>query len=241
MDFKIIVEKRESGDVEKLRESGKIPAVVYGPEMKSISVAIQYNEFEKLYNEAGESSLIDLFIEGESKESTKVLIQDLQYSPVKGRITHIDFRQIKMGEEMNVNIELLFVGEALSVKELSGTVVKGCDCINVKCLQKDLVSEIEVDLGVLKTFDDGIKVSDLKIPAGIIVLDSPDNMVAKVSPPLTEEQLEAMEKTTTGNVEDVKVEGEEKKEGDEGKDVGGKEGDTPANADNKKEEVKDKK
>ncbi|MBD3311094.1 MAG: 50S ribosomal protein L25 [Candidatus Magasanikbacteria bacterium] len=220
MNYSLKVDKREPKNSGELREQGKIPAILYGPEREEAQpVSLDYNVFEKLYDEAGESSLIDLTVEGE-KEPVKVLIQDIQYDPVKNDIIHVDFRQIKMGEEMYTTIELEFVNESPAVKELGGTLVKGNDYLNVKCLPKDLVSEIKVDLAVLETFDDTITIADLSIPEGITVTDNPDALIAKVSAPLTEEQLKAMEEETA-SVEDVEVEekgkeGEETEEGEEG-------------------------
>jgi large subunit ribosomal protein L25 len=213
MDFSINAKKREGGDGAKLRADGQIPAVVYGPEIDPISVSVDYREFEKLHTAAGESSLIDCVIAGQ-KEPIIVLIQDLQHDPVKGQILHVDFRQIKMGEEMSAMVELHFVGEPDAVKSLGGTLNKSYDAVNVKCLPKDLVSNIEVDLTKLATFEDSIHIKDLVLPDGITVTDEPEAMVAKVAPPLTEEQLAAMEEEDTKGVEDVVVDGEKVVEGE---------------------------
>lgn len=191
-------------DVE--RAQGIIPAVVYGPEIEAMPIGIARREFEMLYKEAGESSLVDLSIAG--GDSVSVLIQDVQYDPVKGDILHVDFRQVKMGEEMNATIELEFAGESEAVKTLGGTLIKSVDSIDVRCLPKNLVGSISVDLAVLKTFDDVITIGSLTIPSGMTVLSNPDTLVAKVTPPLTEAQLEAMEQSEVGSVDDVEVESE---------------------------------
>jgi large subunit ribosomal protein L25 len=215
MSFTLKVEKREAGKPEETRESGLIPGVVYGPEMEPVSISMDYNTFTKLYAEAGASSLIDFTVEGNG-EPTKVLIQDIQYNPVKGNIIHVDFRQIKMGEEMTTDVALNYVGEAPAVKELGGTLNTGNDTLTVKCLPKDLVSELEVDISVLATFEDVITIADVKLPEGITILtDDTATLLAKVTAPLTEEQLKAMEETKEASVEDVDVE-EKGKEGEEG-------------------------
>ena len=212
MSFSMTAETRALGSAAAIRVSGMLPAVVYGGDRaKSQAVTIRYVDFEKLYNEAGESSLIDLRVEGES-EPVKVLIQDIQYDPVKGRMIHVDLRQIKMSEKMAVSVELTFAGEAPAVKELGGTLMKAHDYVNVTCLPKDLVSEIVVDLSVLKTFTDAIRVSDLPVPSGITVTDQPEMVLAKVTPPLTEDQLKAMEEAGPKSVEDIEVEKKGKKE-----------------------------
>jgi large subunit ribosomal protein L25 len=230
MTFRIVAKQRQAGNAEEDRLLGVIPAVVYGPEMDSKSIGVEYTPFEKLYDEAGESSLVDLDVEG--AQPTKVLIQDVQYDPVKGKIIHVDFRQIKMGEEMTATIELRFVGETPAVKTLGGTLMKSAQEVNVRCLPKDLVGHIDVDLGVLQTFDDTISIGDVVLPAGVTVTDHADVLVAKVAPPLTEEQMKAMEETVETSVGDVAVEGEKKEGGEAGEK---KEGGENKKAEKKKE------
>ena len=128
---------------------------------------------------------------------------------------HFDLRQIKMGEEMNVNVELNFVGESSALKE-GGTLVRGKDYIEIRCLPKDLISEIEVDISKLETYDDVILVKDLPTSEGVKVLHEGDELIAKVSAPMSEEELKAMDEAEAPSVEDVKVEGEKKEEGSEG-------------------------
>lgn len=216
MTISFSVQKRDAR-AEEIRTQGKLPGVIYGPEMEPISVMADYNNFEKLLREAGESSLIDFKVEG--GETVKALIQDVQYDPVKGRMIHFDLRQINMSQEMHANVILNFVGEAPAVKEVGGTLFKGLEEVEVKCLPQNLVSEIEVDLSVLKTCEDAIHVKDLVLPKGIQIVSNLDTMVAKVTPALTEDELKAMEEVSVPSVEQVEVEkkGKEVKEGEEKK------------------------
>lgn len=233
MAFTITVQKRTPKDTDAVRQNGLIPAIVYGPQIEPVSIALPYRAFASLYEEAGESSLIDCTIEG-TVESIKVLIQDVQYDPIKRTMTHADFRQINMNTSMHATIALEFVGQSVAVKELGGTLVTENDEIEVKCLPKDLVSHIDVDLSVLATFDDSIYVKDLSIPAGMTVLDDPEALVAKVTPPLTEEQIKAMEEAgTQGSVEDIEV-AKDTKETDEK--VGEEGGDEKKKIEDKKKE-----
>lgn len=213
MTFTITATKREGGKPEDLRAAGSIPAVVYGPEIEAQSLTVATRDFEKLYQEAGEASLIDMAVDGQ-KDGYTVLIQDVQYDPVKGQVLHVDFRQIKMGEAMTATVELTFTGEAPAVKALGGTLNTNTDSVSVSCLPKDLVSHIDVDLSVLKTFDDAITIADITVPAGIEITDNPQGLVANVSAPLSAEQLEAMETTEETSVDSVEVAGEKKEEAD---------------------------
>ena len=233
MTFNFTVLKRGKGEAEALRQTGVVPGVIYGPGTEPISVSAEYTKFAKLYDAAGESSLIDLTIEG-ATDSFKALVQDLQYDPVSRKMIHFDMRRIDMNKEMEVMVELNFVGEAPAVKSLGGTLVKTVEGVNVHCLPKDLVSEITIDLSILKTFDDIVRLKDLIVPAGIKFIDNPEMAIVKVQAPLTEDQIKAMEEEGKKGVEAVekvekKVEEEVVEEGAEG-----------AKPEAKKEEKKDK-
>lgn len=217
MTFAITVQPRGKEKIEILRADGFIPAVVYGPDRDALALTIPAPEFKKLYSATGESTLIDLQVEGE-KTPSKVLIQEVQTDPLRGDIIHVDFRQINMAETMEADVELKLVGDAPAVKGLGGTLIKPRAHVKIKCLPNDLVGSIAVDLTALATFEDSIHVKDLVAPSGITILDAPETLIAKVAPPLTEEQLKAMEETGPKSVEEVEVEkkGKKEEEGEEG-------------------------
>lgn len=230
MIFSFAVKKRGEEKAEAIRAKGLIPGILYGKGLESVSVTIEAASFSKLYSGAGESSLIDLSVD--EGKPVKVLIQDLQYDPVKGKITHVDFRQIDMNKEMHATLKLIFVGEAPAVKELGGTLVKAQDSLHIKCLPKDLVSEVNVDLSNLKTFENIIHVKDLQLPAGITATEDLNQVIVKVAAPLTEEQLKAMEEAAAPSLDQIEVE----KKGKEETVEAGAEGE--AKKDEKKEEKK---
>ncbi len=208
--------RNETGKgVAALRDSGVIPAVVYGRDCQPINISLAYNTFERAYRSAGETSLVDLVID--NGQPIKTLIHEVQHDPVKGRFLHVDFYQVRMTEKLTTNVPLIFVGEAKAVKELGGTLVKSLDEVEVRCLPGDLVHEIEVDLTPLATFEDHITVSDLKLPKGLEVLDEADVIVASVSAPMTEEQLKALEEKPVEDVANVEVASEKGKKEEEEK------------------------
>lgn len=215
MTFIITAVKRPDTAI-KTRAQGLVPAVVYGPEITPLSVAVNYSALEKLYAEAGASSLVELVCAG--REPAKILIQEVQRDPVKGRIIHADFRQINLNKEIHATIKVRLVGESLAVKDLGGTMVEGINNLSVKCLPKDLVSHVDVDISALKTFDDVIHISELQLPPRIVVTNHPATLVAKVMAPLTAEQLKAMEETAAVDVSAIEVEEKVKKEEVEGED-----------------------
>jgi large subunit ribosomal protein L25 len=198
---------------EKSREQGNLPAVAYGAGNETVSLDLNYPEFLKLYKQAGDSSLIDLEIDG--KNVGKVLVHEVQYDPVKDTPTHIDLRRIDMNKVMQAPVVLHFVGEAPAVKEMGGTLVQNISQVTVECLPKDLVSFIEVNLSGLKTFDDAVKVKDLVLSAGIkVVSPHADALVTKVIASLTEEEIKAMEEAGK-NMDVSKIESSAKKKEEE--------------------------
>ena len=194
-----------------------LPAVVYGMGAPAASVVLNYDEFAKLYDEAGEASLVDLLLG--DKADGKVLIQDIQYDPVSDRIIHVDLRRIDMDKAMTASVELRFVGEAPVIKEQGGTLMRNIVAVEVKCLPKDLVSHIDVDLTMLKTFDDVIKIKNLIVPAGITITNPhAEDLIAKATAALTEDEIKAMEQTAAPvDLSKIETAGKKKEEdGEEG-------------------------
>ncbi len=197
---------------EKVRAEGILPAVIYGAGGETVSLSLSYVDFEKMYREAGDASLIDISIDG--KDAGKVLVHEVQYDPVKGQMIHVDFYRIDMSKPITANVDLKFIGEAPAVKELGGTLVHSINEIEIKCLPKDLVSHIDIDVTTLKTFDDTIKVKDLVLPTGFAVVSlHEDDVLAVVTPALTEEQIKAMEEESkTADISKIEVAGKKKEE-----------------------------
>ena len=201
------------------RRAGGLPAVVYGSGKEAVSISLRLNEFAKLYEQASESTLIDLELDG--KSAGKVLVQDIQRDPVKGFFIHVDLRAIDMTKPVKAFVELKFTGESPAVKELGGTLVTNLKSVEVKCLPKDLVEYIDVDLNVLKSFSDAIKVKNLIVPEAItIVSPHADDLVAKAIPALTEEEIKKMEEegkaADVTKIEDAVKKPEKEEEGAEG-------------------------
>lgn len=193
-----------------LRSQGQVPAIVYGSETEPISITIDRNAFLKVFKDAGESMIVELKID--DKQPLHVLIQDTQIEPVINTVSHVDFRSVSMTEEIETDVELTFVGEPMAVKGLGGTLVTSCDSVTVRCLPNKLVRSIEVDLSKLATFDDAIRISDLILPEGVVVLDDVENSIAIVEPPRSEEEMAALDGAVEENIDKVEV--EKKKEED---------------------------
>ena len=214
--------KKEKGKKnKKLREDGYIPSVLYGKDVDSIPLALKRKDFEKIYDKAGESTLIKIELEGEKdKEDQKervVFVYSTQVEPVNNRIIHVDFYQAKMDEPITIEVPLNFEGEAPAVKELEGILVKSLQSVEVEALPKDIPYEIKVDVSSLKTFDDLVRVKDLDLSESVKTNYDPEETVVSVTPPRTEAELEEIEETPTESFEEIEVEkkGKEESEAEE--------------------------
>lgn len=194
--------------VKSLRKKDILPGVLYGPKIKPLVLEIDLKEFEKIYKEAGESSLISLEVDN---RKVPVLIHEIQRDPLSLEPIHIDFYQPSLEEEITANVPIIFEGVSPIVKELGGTLVREISELEVKALPQNLPHEIKVNVGNLKTFEDEILIKDLKIPAGVKVQRGPDDIVAVITPP--EKVEEELAKPVEEKVEEVeKVEEEEREE-----------------------------
>lgn len=196
--------------VQALQSKGFIPAVIYGRGQPSLSLMVANMPFQKVFQQSGESSLIDLIVDEGSP--VKVLIHDIQRHPLSHNITHIDFYQVRMDEKIRTEVELFFEGTPPAVKELRGILVKNLTHVKVECLPSDLPHVLSVDISGLKTFDDQIRVADLSLPNGVQILDQPTETVVTVAPPRSEEELKALEEKVVEAVETVEVTGKPKEE-----------------------------
>lgn len=203
--------------VKSLRKKDILPAVVYGPKIKTLPLELDYKSFEKVYKEAGESSLINLKIEG-SKKDYVVLIHETENDPITGKFIHFDLYQPRLDKEIIASIPLVFEGQAPAVKDSGGTLVRNIQELEVKALPQNLPHEIKINIENLKTFEDAILVKDIVVPEGVKVVRSADEIIALVSPPeKIEEELERPIEEKVEEVEKVeeKKEEEEKEEGEE--------------------------
>ena len=196
--------------VKKLRKAGRLPAVLYGPKIKTAQpLELDEKEFEKAYQEAGESSLISLEV---AEKKYPVLIHEVARDPLTEKPIHVDFYQPRLEEEVQVTIPIIFEGVPPAVKDLGGTLVKNISELEVKALPQNLPHEIKVNIERLKTFKDSILIKDLKLPEGVKILKEPEEIVAQVLAPVkVEEELVKPIEEKVEEVEKVEEEKEEEK------------------------------
>ena len=200
MELKLQAEKRI--DNEKLSPEF-IPAVIYGKGVSNQNLKIKRVDFEKAFAAAGESNLITLdFGEG----AVKVLVKETQRDVLKYTFTHVDFYQVNMKEKITTEIPLHFIGESKAIKELGGMLMKEINELEVECLPSDLVDHIDIDISVLATYDDVIKIADLVLPSGFRLTHNhpSDVVVVVVEPKAIVEEVKPVEAAPVADAKDAK-------------------------------------
>jgi large subunit ribosomal protein L25 len=192
-EVKLTATKREGtgkGFARRTRMAGRVPAVVYGHGMTPLAIEVDRREFvTALHTDAGMNVLLDLDIEGE--ETTLVLTKDLQRNPVRGTLLHADFIKIDRTQEVEVEVPLHVVGEAPGVGE-GGVLEHPLTAVLVRSLATEVPGSVDVDISSLN-IGDSLRISDLAGDRSYEILTDPETIIASVSEPVSEAELQALE------------------------------------------------
>lgn len=222
---KLKAKERKPGEgLLAMRKQGQIAAVVYGKGFDNLFVNVAAKEFQKIYKEVKGSVLLDLVMD--KKEPFKVLIKEVQKNPLTDEYIHIDFYKVRMDKIIKYEVPLKFIGESDAVKNLGGILIHNLSNVEIECLPNDAISEIKVDVSVLKELHSSIKIRDLKVPETIKILGDNGTIIATVVEPKKEKEEEKekteeeAEKEAIEGIEDSKEKGkqeeESEREGDKG-------------------------
>ena len=176
--------------VKSLRKEGLIPAHVFGHKIKTVHIQVKGHDFQKVFEKAGETGIVDLAVDGEKRP---VLIRNIQTHPVSDLPLHIDFYQVNLTEKVKVDVPLEVVGEAPAVEKKLGLLLTPVAEVAIEALPADIPEKIEVDISKLENVGDEIKVKDLQIDTSkITLLVDPELVVVQIGELVTKE-MEAVE------------------------------------------------
>ena len=199
----ILVEVQQRGELGKnacrrLRAQGKIPAVLYGPDIDSVPISVDPREIAGiLRSESGRNTIFQVSL---GKQTRDVMIRDFQVDPLRDSLLHTDFQTIAMDQKMTFDVPIGVVGKAVGVKE-GGVLEVILREITVECLPTEVPDSIQVDVSHLEV-NATIHVSELEVDREKIeIQNDPEIVVLLVAPPtvVVEEEEE----------EEVELEGEE--------------------------------
>ncbi len=192
--------------VKQIRAEGLIPAVLYGKKQEPISIQIPTKDFNKAFKAAGESTLLYLNV---NDEVHPTIIHDIARHPASDAIIHADFYKVNLSEKIKTNVPIVFVGESNAVKD-GGILIRNVNELEVEALPQDLPHEISVDISALAAFGDHILIKDIKLGSKVEVHGNPDEIIALVKEPISEEALKASLEAGTETVDDVALVEKEK-------------------------------
>jgi large subunit ribosomal protein L25 len=218
-----------------IRRENEVPAVIFGKGMDSISISADYNSLEKVYQEAGETDLIDILLDS---NKYKVLVKDIQTDPVSDKISHVSFYKPDLTIKTEAQVPVEIIGEEnneLLKSDPTAIALLLLQEITVEALPEDIPHSFEVDVSNLNEFGMGVNISQLdydREKVSIPDLD-PEETVVRIDEIVIEEEPEEeviSEEEAIAGVEAT----EEKEEGEEEGEEGGEKSKEPA--EEKKEE-----
>lgn len=197
--------------VNKLKQQGLVPAVVYGGHDKPQTLQVNAREISTLLSHAtSEHILVDLQIaDGGQTTNRLALIQQVQHDPIKGSVLHVDFHAVRADEKIHAEIPVEAVGEPNGVKNYGGVLEIAMHALEIECLPKDLPEIIRIDVAALNV-GDAIHVKDVPLPEGVHARHDPELTVLRVAAPKVEaEPTPAAEAAAAAGPEVIKEKKEE--------------------------------
>jgi large subunit ribosomal protein L25 len=188
MDSTLVAVRRDTkgkNEAVRTRQSGKIPAVLYGGDSKTgESVSVDPKELGRiLHSQSGLNSIISLKIDGAPE--TRVLVKQYQIDPVTHRLIHADFFRVAMDKMLTVTVPVHLEGEAKGVKVQGGTLDFVHRDVDVECLPADIPEHIALDVTELM-IGQGIRVRDLPAEGKWKAVSEPDMLIVHVVAPRAE-------------------------------------------------------
>lgn len=211
--FKLTAEPRKitGKQVKKLRREGILPANVYGKDIKSQSLQLPLVDFIKVFEEAGETGVIDLTY---GKDTVPVLIHNL-HTDYRRTPLHADFFKVNLKEKVTAMIPVEFTGEAKAETEKIGLLEKITNEVEVEALPTELPEKFELNVEPLANVGDQITVEMLHRPEGVEIISDLNLVIAKIGELVSKEAQEQAEADAAA-AEAASAEGEGSAEGEEG-------------------------
>jgi large subunit ribosomal protein L25 len=213
---KLVVQNRSvlgSAESRRLRRQGLIPGVLYG---RGQPIAIKVPERDlraALTGEGGSHAVLDVVVDGGKAHSS--VLKEYQQDPVRGYITHIDLQEVRLDQPIHAAVTVSLVGEAAGTKE-GGVLTQVTNTVNVEALPLEIPDHLELDVSPLG-IGDSARLSEVRLPVGVTLLDDPETVIASVAVPRVEEPEpteEEAEEGAEGEAAEEAAEGEAAEAGD---------------------------
>jgi len=189
---RVTLRAEERGDAgsrfaRRMRAVGQVPAVVYGRDQATISVAVDERDlYGALHTDAGTNALIDLKV---GSDSILTVARELQRHPVRGDIIHLDFVKISLTETIEAEVAINAIGVPIGVREDGGILESVRTQILVEALPTEIPPAIDVDISGLH-IGESLSLEDVPTVEGVVFVDDLDTTLFTVQAPRIEAEPE---------------------------------------------------
>ncbi len=176
----------------KLKTKGRIPAILYGRDKESTMLTLTKLDFENIYRKNMKRAIYSVNFNDGAKDIVKnTLIKDIQYDPIKLRVTHVDFYEFDEHKKIRTMVPVASHGTPIGLKK-GGVLTHIKDQIEVECLPIHIPDHFSIDVTSLDLHH-SVRISDIKVAAEIHVISDPHDVLVTVSAPRTEEETPGAE------------------------------------------------
>jgi large subunit ribosomal protein L25 len=158
--------KTGNGPAKALRRQGLLPAILYGPDKKPVSLAVSMSELEKILKSgSAKQTMLNLMIKNGETTTRSAMIKELQRDPVSRNFLHVDFYEISMDRKIRMKVPVVAKGKAVGV-EMGGMLQVIRRELEVLCLPQKMPETIEIDITNLDV-GDSVHVEELPLADGV--------------------------------------------------------------------------
>lgn len=213
LELKVAKRRIEGKKVKQLRRKGITPAHLFGPEVESLAIECDTSRLKGILAKAGYTQLINLQLERESNSRT-VMIREVQIDNFHGSLLHVDFYQVKLTEDIRVDVPIILIGESAAARMKGNSLVQELSELTIQCLPTSIPDKMEVDVSPLATADQLIRVKDLSAPQGVTIVNDSGVVVVRIAVEAVEaaERLKVAEEAEAAAGEGTPEKGEESEE-----------------------------
>jgi len=227
--------ERGKNEARRLRQTGKVPAVLYGGKGGPITLSVNAKQVGAiLRSESGHNTLFQVDLGGKAEPA---ILKDWLVDPLTGKLLHVDLMRVAMDVRMKVKVPVHTFGEPAGVKVQGGVFEVVTREVEIECLPTDIPTEFKLDVTELM-LGKQLRVSDLTVDMGKVkMLTEPERVIAHVVALKVEEEkpAEAVAAEVAAPAEpEVIKKGKKEVEGEEGAETA----ETPPKAEKEKTEKK---
>ena len=175
-----------------LRRQGITPTHLFGHNVESVALQCDTAQLKRVLTQAGRTRLISLKVD-EAKKPRDVVVREVQREPGTSELLHVDFYQVSMAEKIRVEVPIVTIGEAPSLKVKENFLLQELNSLSFECLPGEIPNRVDIDLTSLTEAGQAIHVKDIMLDKEGTILNNPEQLVVKISVRHIEE-LEAEEK-----------------------------------------------